>query len=118
MWQFLACDSQFQCLFFRPFSSHGRRPAGRPCFASKLCLSLKICLTPQTMKLWVTFERGQAVSVQAELTKKSNARVPQRIPRNDRLFTERFVAEPSAWCGETKRHQTITNHYTELQMMH
>ena len=66
----------------------------------------------------MTFERVQAVFVQAELTKKSNALVPQQIPRNDRLVTERFVAEPSTWCGETKRHQTIANHYTELQMMH
>ena len=66
----------------------------------------------------MTFERIQAVSVQAELAKKSNARVPQQIPRNDCLVTERFVAEPSTWCGETKRHQTIANHDTELEMMH
>ena len=40
----------------------------------------------------------------------------KQIPRNDRLVTERFVAEPSTWCGETKRHQTIASHYTELQL--
>ena len=55
-------------------------------------------------------ESSSCSSVQAELAKKSNARVPQQIPRHDCLVTERFVAEPATWCGETKRHQTIANH--------